>query len=107
MAYGIPSKAPTAVVDLVWMQARLTHALKVIPKEKLSLGVPLYCNKWSSGVRGSASWSKLHTEKTLPVACGDAGMVKKELDVAQSLGVSSVAFWRLGGEDPGVWQLLN
>jgi spore germination protein YaaH len=107
MAYGIPSKTPTAIVDVGWMQARLTHALKAIPKEKLSLGIPLYCNKWSNDARSSSTWAKLHTEKALPVSCSDAGQVKQELDIAKSLGVSSVALWRLGGEDPEIWNLLQ
>lgn len=106
MAYGIPSKVPTPVVDLTWVEARLTHALKAVPKEKLSLGIPLYCNKWQASGRTSNTWEKLGKERSASVTCGDSELVAKETAAAEELGVSSFALWRLGGEDPQIWNLF-
>jgi spore germination protein YaaH len=88
------------------MEARLTHALKAIPKEKLSLGIPLYCNKWSATGRTSSTWEKLGKEKNVSVACSDGATAALETAVATRHGVSSFALWRLGGEDPAVWNLF-
>ncbi|MES2007121.1 MAG: glycosyl hydrolase family 18 protein [Patescibacteria group bacterium] len=108
MGYGKQSKIPAPISDVVWAKARLAHMLKVIPKEKVTLGLPLYCLKWNEkGIAGSSTWKKLHATTSNNVRCEDAASVKEKVDAARTLGVEKFAFWRIGGEDPAIWQKLS
>jgi spore germination protein YaaH len=42
---------PGPVAGFPWVQEALDYSLKVIPKEKLSLGIPLYGRRWYAGMR--------------------------------------------------------
>lgn len=42
---------PGPVAGFPWVQEALEYSLKVIPKEKLSLGIPLYGRRWYAGMR--------------------------------------------------------
>jgi len=43
---------PGPIAGLPWVQDVLEHCLRSIPKEKFSLGIPLYGRRWSAGVLG-------------------------------------------------------
>lgn len=105
MAYGKQSPVPAPITDLVWMRARVSHALRVIPKEKLTVGLPLYCLRWEGSSTRSSTWTKYHTQ-TGNVVCENAASVKEKVDILHELGVTDIAFWRLGGEDPKIWENL-
>jgi spore germination protein YaaH len=40
---------PGPVAGWGWVNAQLDHALKVVPKHKLALGIPLYGYHWAAG----------------------------------------------------------
>ena len=42
---------PGPVAGFPWVQEVLDYSLKVIPKEKISLGIPLYGRRWYAGTR--------------------------------------------------------
>ena len=39
--------------------------------------------------------------------CEDARTLRASLPAAARAGVGGVAFWRLGGEDPAVWDAIE
>ena len=42
---------PGPIAGMVWMKTILAYALERMPKEKLSLGIPLYGRRWHAGMR--------------------------------------------------------
>lgn len=42
---------PGPVAGFPWVEECLEYSLKVVPKEKVSLGIPLYGRRWYAGVR--------------------------------------------------------
>jgi spore germination protein len=107
MAYGKKSATRAPITDPAWMRERVAHALRAIPKEKLTVGLPLYCLRWEGQTISSGSWARLHTEDKNKVYCENAASVKEKVDIARELGASTIAFWRLGGEDPAIWEKIK
>jgi spore germination protein YaaH len=43
---------PGAIAALPWVRQVLDHCLRLVPREKLSLGIPLYGRRWFAGAAG-------------------------------------------------------
>jgi spore germination protein YaaH len=124
--------APGPIAPTWWVDDVLDYATSVVPAEKLALGVGLYGYDWSGGQGRDIRW---HEASRLAAAPGatpgrdsdsdapylryradgvdhevwyeDAESIGAKLELADAYGVGAVEFWRLGGEDPGVWGSLS
>lgn len=125
---------PGPVASLPWVESVLEYAVTLIPPEKIYAGVPFYGYDWSTNkkrARGlTYKQAQKLTEKYNPDlewdddAQGfhfhyDKGNIEHEvwfeetqslnakLNLFESLGIPNIATWRLGGEDPGVWDTIR
>lgn len=127
---------PVASINWVRRTIEFALSLGV-PKEKIFVGIPLYGYDWATRKDGSFDTAKVleyedvasimevfgarlqFDEKSaspyLEYTVGKKHIVwfenKKsfaaKLELARELGVGGIAFWRLGGENPAVWQTLQ
>jgi spore germination protein len=122
------STVPGPIASLPFVRSRLQAAVAFIPKEKVTLGIPIYAITWGKAT-ASGSWATLveplfsrvdmsrnrdrlsgSPYVTMPGQTTwyeDGRSVTQKIELAQSLGVNHVAFWRLGGEDPDIWNRLE
>jgi spore germination protein len=122
---------PGAVSALSWHKEVLRHARSRLPVERVIVGIPFYGRVWqhetvaralqhgkveellgevSAPVRRTGGESPSFTfKKEVTAECWfeDAASLRAKLESAQSLGFPNVGFWRLGQEDPRVWDLLE
>ncbi len=121
---------PGAITPLDDLEAVLDYAEKMVPKDKIVLGVPMYgydwnqkggtaiqyddgmssINKYSGTVtRDPASEELVGTYSSLldshTLWFTDKKSILRILYIANNYDVTKIAFWRLGGEDQQVWQL--
>ena len=121
---------PISPVD--WVGDVLAFARTTIPAQKITQGVPLYGYDWvgQSGVdlvweqtmalvtqygatvrwdaASASSWFEYVAKRTRhTVWFENASSVDAKLQVNIAQGVGGVSFWRLGGQDPGVWTTLR
>ena len=121
---------PIAAQD--WFTREVKTALRAIGPDRLIVALGSYGYDWHGGTADALSldeaWLAAHDSSARPqydVASGNAGFAYDEagqrhqiwmLDAAASwnqllvlkhLGIQSVALWRLGSEDPGVWADLT
>ena len=110
----------------------LRYATSVVPPQKLVLGVGLYGYDWSAGQGRDIRWHDAAQLATAPgvtpgrdpvsdapflryradgvdheVWYEDAESISAKLESADSYGVGAVELWRLGAEDPGLWDVLR
>lgn len=124
---------PGPVADIGWVEANLKYALKFIPKHKLYLGIAGYGYDWSSkGVEGlehkaitdlaarfgaAVKWDEAakspHFAYTGPdgvkhtVWFENSRSIGYKLDLVNKYDIAGAALWKLGGEDPGYWQVVR
>ncbi len=114
-----------------WFIDQLRTALRQIPPAKLIVALASYGYDWHGNTvdpttieeallsahdsdttpafdpdSGNQSFSFEEDDETHTVWMVDATSTWNQLVAARALGVSSVALWRLGSEDPGVWNAL-
>ncbi|HCR52543.1 TPA: hypothetical protein DIV48_02735 [Candidatus Kaiserbacteria bacterium] len=127
MTYGSKPARPGPIMELDKMRLHLERALKAIPVQKLSHGIAIYGLDWSPNV-GSGTWmqyqvradeqritplvdaaSKMsrYTDLRGIVQYENAQSVGEKVRIARALGIQKFAFWRLGGEDSGIWNLFR
>ncbi len=115
---------PGPIASIAWSKEYLERAAQVISVHKLTYGIAVYGRLWGPK-NYSATWEDLtnfsdgaevvrdndqipHYEKDGSVIWfEDARSVKEKIMMAKSLNINSFAFWRLGGEDPDIWQMLK
>lgn len=112
------------VADLAWVKRVMDHALSLIPKEKLEIGIPGYGYNWSPPRPRGVNWTQFSrlpgadqsgrdpasNELLLKLPRGeawfcDAVSEQPKLDLAVQLGVHGVYMWVMGSEDPKWWDL--
>jgi spore germination protein YaaH len=124
---------PGPIADINWVENNLQYALKFIPKNKLYLGIAGYGYDWSTkGVEsleysatqnlinkfGSAvKWDDQSKSPYFNYTGSDgvshtvwyenSNSLKAKLDIVNKYDIAGVAIWRLGGEDPGYWQVFK
>lgn len=122
-----------AIAPPDWVENVIKHALTLIPKEKIYLGVPLYGYNWidenGEGVTfaQASTLASLHsttiqfdnsskssyftysdTQGNLhEVWFENAESVSYKLQLAKQYDLAGVDFWRLGDEDKDVWQKVE
>ena len=130
--YHWSTSGPGPISPIDWVGQVMSFARTVIPAAKIMQGVPLYGYDWvgQSGAplvweeavslaarhsvtlnwdaNSASPWFQYQFNKTQhTVWFENAASVNAKLDLTTSYGVGGVTLWRLGGEDPGVWQALR
>lgn len=125
--------APGPVAPLPWVEDVVRFALDQLPPEKVVLGLPTYGYDWPDGRPGrDLAWSdadaladsrgvgaRWDEESASPwfaytddagtahtVWYEDARSLGAKLDVARGHGLDEVVLWKIGGEDPAIWEVL-
>jgi spore germination protein len=127
--------SPGPVAPYTWVQRVVSYLTTRVPREKLILGIPLYGYDWNVTAgpparsvrydqvrellrRPGARSGYDETEKEAwirytddqgqqhEVWHADARSVAARVDLALDRGLAGVALWRLGHEDPAVWDDL-
>ncbi len=134
MAYDFhwETSNPGPIAPIEWVRSVVEYAVSVVPRDKVTLGIPLYGYDWSAGGAQPISWARASwlasefgtginrdqdsgapwltyvadgTEHT--VWFEDAESVRAKVDIAQDYGIRGVFLWMYGPADPGVWSLLS
>jgi spore germination protein YaaH len=103
----------------------LKRAVKAFPPEKLVHAMSIYGLRWNARGVESGTWKQYHPDYRTQVQRDshtkalwyeteddttwyeDAESIKEKMQLGASLGISRFAFWRLGGEDPELWNMLR
>jgi spore germination protein YaaH len=120
------SGSPGSVASLPWVRSVMSFAVARVPKEKLEMGLNAYGLawdpkghdlKWGDFQALQAKYGRFNrdansNELTLGYATGEAWMPdaqahQAKLALARELGVSGVAMWMLGQEDPRLWAVVD
>ena len=123
------------IASVGWVDSIVNYALSLkIPREKLFLGIPLYGYRWqvdsdenAEGLTFSqiqkiiaANQIEVKWDETFKspyfeyekdgeeyiVWFENAGSVSEKMTLADKKGLGGVNFWRLGDEDPKIWDQL-
>jgi spore germination protein YaaH len=121
------SSAPGPIASLEWCRAVADHALKTIGPDKLVMGMPFYGRTWGSfnpsraffhsgieRIRGENAVAEAERKNGVPtfsyetaitvtVYYEDIYSIALKSAMYRDMGVAAVGFWRLGQEDPRVW----
>ncbi len=129
------STVPGSVAPMPWVTDSLSFAVSQIPPAKILLGVPLYGYDWdtTSGPPGKAvrypEITALAAQMNVPIQHDatqqsahfsyvleghnheawfeDRATLAPKLALVTQQGLAGVAAWRLGHEDPQVWQAID
>jgi spore germination protein len=126
--YSSASSDPGPVAPLPWVEAVVKYAVDRVPKNKLMLGLAGYGYDWTAGrsedlgaqdamqlardydvgthwdsQAASAFFSYEEDGQVHVVWYEDSRSFLAKQDVAIAHGLRGVFLWRLGNEDPGVW----
>jgi spore germination protein len=125
---------PGPVAPLPWVDDVLRFAVDQIPPEKISLGLPTYGYDWPDGGPGAdVAWAdatalvesagadeRWDDESASPwltytddtgtshtVWYEDARSLEAKVDLARQYELGGVFVWKIGGEDPAIWEVLQ
>lgn len=134
MAYDFHWSTSTAggVAPLSWVDSVAAFAVTVIPPAKVNLGMPLYGYDWVGSVGEGLTWDQIEARRAAVGATAqrsadgsepwftysasgqshslwysDARSTSAKLNVVGKYGLGGLTFWRLGGEDPAVWDAVR
>ncbi|MGA3324047.1 MAG: glycosyl hydrolase family 18 protein [Terriglobia bacterium] len=128
-----PSTPPGPVAGYEWVKAAVDYAVRRVPPAKLLLGIPLYGREWAKTPGATTAhslaykdlsqfladpgserhwddtsrttWFQLREGGTLRTAWfDDARSLHEKLKLVQLDHLCGYAAWRLGVEDPELWQ---
>jgi spore germination protein YaaH len=132
--YSTEDTSPGPIAPLPWVEDVLKLAVSEIPRDKIILGVPTYGYDWSSDRdTQDLQWSdaqalaEVHSafvtwdqQSQSPwftytdnrgnrhtVWYEDAHSLQTKIDVALRNQIRGIVLWRLGGEDPSLWEELR
>lgn len=123
---------PGPIASLPWVQQVLDYAVKVVPREKIVMGIAAYGYDWSvTGTRtvlwnradamaakyGGASWDNQFSSPYFiyydekgnkhEVWFENKYSLSLKLDLVNSYNIAGIAIWRLGFEDTAFWQAVS
>ncbi|MDE2301932.1 MAG: glycosyltransferase [Sphingomonadales bacterium] len=115
-----------------WFYNQVSAALRQLPPDKAIVALGSYGYDWhdgkSDGLSVEEAWLEAHDSGSLPVFDHNSGNTGfsfldgnsrhdvwlldaatswNEMVTLQRMGVTGVALWRLGSEDPGFWRALG
>ena len=124
---------PGPIASQAWFVAHLKSALAVVPRTKAIVGIGSYSYDWTADGKGDTgsvedAWLTAH-DSNAPIAFDktsgnptfryevdgdshtvwflDAASAWNQLRAVDMEGVAGIALWRLGTEDPGVWNAIS
>ena len=118
---------PGPIASISWVDRVLQFAVSQIPREKLVLGMAGYGYSWKSAgnahsvtyqraIELAAQGSGIRWDAThkAPFALyngremwfENAASISYKLDLVNKYNIKGVALWRLGQEDPQIWQVI-
>lgn len=129
------TSAPGPVASSDWGKRIYDYAKTVIPPEKLVLGAPFYGRAWVNEDLGGKAWTNISVERirrenevedsniktdengnkyfslerkrTITFYFDDTESELARLKSYAEAGVSKVGFWRIGQENPELWDFLE
>lgn len=129
------SSAPGPIASPDWGKRIYDYAKTKIPEEKLVLGAPFYGRAWVNEDIGNRAWTNLSTERimrenkikdsdiktdkngnkyftmkrqrTITFYFDDTESEINRLKFYQEAGAERIAFWRIGQENPEIWNHLE
>ncbi|MCW2921377.1 MAG: ydhD [Thermoleophilia bacterium] len=131
--YSTPCSGSGPVAPITWVRQVVAHTVELVPRRKVVLGVPLYGYDWprtgcadsrtwqdTDALRrdhaGTLGWSNPFQSRQLRYAVDgarhlvwyeDARATAAKLRLAREEHLRGVALWRIGGEDPRTWAMLD
>jgi spore germination protein len=130
--YRTGSPGPVAGVD--WVEKVIKYALSEIPAPKIRLGIPTYGYDWpaTGGAGRSVTYPRAQelinqyqvtvnwdAGSQSPYFCYEeqqghmrevwfenAASIAAKLDLVNKYNLGGIAIWRLGYEDPAIWELI-
>jgi spore germination protein YaaH len=122
-----------AIAPPFWVEEVVTHAINLIPEEKIYLGIPLYGYDWiekqgtslthkdaialidyydivvkTEDEKASGFFTYSDTEgNNHEVWYENADSVRDKLKIAKEYELGGIDFWRLGGEDEDIWESVE
>ncbi|WP_238456579.1 glycosyl hydrolase family 18 protein [Desulfotruncus arcticus] len=134
LAYDEHVAEPGPIASIGFVRQVLSYAMSVIPRHKIRLGMAVYGRDWilANGLPEELSYAEainraaLHNatiqydknteeltynyvENGVPhiVWFEDVRSFQVRLNLARQLGIPGIAVWRLGLEDPRIWDLFS
>lgn len=129
------TSAPGPIASPDWGKSIYDYAKTVIPQEKLIMGAPFYGRAWTNEDLGGRAWTNISTERilrenkikdseiktdkngnkyftlkkqrTITFYFDDTETEISRLKNYSAAGVEKVAFWRIGQENPELWNFLK
>lgn len=127
-----PSSGPGPIASQAWFIDHINAALQKVPANKAILAIGSYAYDWhdktADNMTIEEAWLAANDSDTKPVfdkVSGnstfsyeengtvhsiwmlDAAAAWNELRAADRVGVAGVALWRLGSEDPSIWEVFR
>lgn len=121
---------PGPVSSVEWCSEVMAYAKKSIPEEKIIMGIPFYGRTWADK-KTSGAWTfssaqtlmeennvenleyengipkfSYTTEVTVTGFLNDMNSVHKLASEYKKNGINRIGYWRIGQEDPAVWDYL-
>lgn len=126
---------PGSVASIDYVKHGITETLKTVPPKKVINALPLYTIQWRttgttvtddyvtmvnqadmvSRLGGSYTWDETTCQNYLETDIGgtkyqvwleDAESIQVKLNVMKANEIGGVAVWRLGYEDPAIWNVI-
>lgn len=127
---------PGSVASIDYVKHGITETLKTVPAKKVINALPLYTIQWRttgttvtddyvtmvnqadmvSRLGGSYTWDETTCQNYLETDIGgtkyqvwleDAESIQVKLNVMKANEIGGVAVWRLGYEDPAIWNVIS
>jgi len=133
--YSSANSPPGTIAPRRWVDQVVKLAVALVAPDRVVLGVGTYGYDWTAGesdgvavqwadvqdlVRnrgGQERWDAETASPSLQYTDGQgrrhvvwyesARSLSAKIDIARHYGVTQVVLWRLGGEDPGIWNVLR
>jgi hypothetical protein len=127
------ASSPGAIASADWCAKVAAYAASVIPHEKLVMGIPFYGRTWGDDTTANKAWYYSGTSRIIrennvkrikrgkdgipyysftskQIVTGwfeDETSLSAKCSLYSGKNISSVAFWRIGQEDPAFWQHIT
>ena len=128
------SSGPGPVASYNWVEKVMKYAAGQIPPGKILMGIPGYGFDWTSGKKGAGyiSYSQavnLSASRGVQIQWDETARVpyfkyrengrshqvwfeskyslEHKLDIAKECNIGGIALWRVGLEDPGMWEVID